>query len=82
MIRVASCLLALAAVASAVWFTVIYLGGFLELSRYERLGLAPLIAGLGAAVLEANRRGRVSRPLTVLGISLLLGWVLFLTLGI
>lgn len=82
MIRPASYVLAAAAAASAIWFMALYVGGSPSLLVHERLGLAPLLAGLGAAILHAYRRERLSRSAAVLGALLLLAWVLFLKVPI
>jgi hypothetical protein len=42
------------------------------------MALAPLIAGLGAAVLDAYRRGNLSRLTTAVGMFLLASWVVSL----
>lgn len=82
MIRLASYLLTATAAGSGIWFTVLYLSGSPELVRQERLGLAPLMAGLGAAILQAWDRGRISRFVAMPAMCGIVAWVLFLTLRI
>jgi hypothetical protein len=78
MLRVASIILAILAGATAIRFIALYLGGYPSALAHERLALAPLIAGLGAAVVEGYRRGRLTRPIATLGVTLLAVWVIFL----
>jgi len=78
MIRGASVLLAALAAAAAMGFTALYLGGYPAALAHERMALAPLIAGLGAAVLGGYRSGNLSRPTAAIGMILLAAWTLFL----
>jgi hypothetical protein len=80
-IRGASVLLAAIAAASALGFTVLYLGGYPVALAHERMALAPLIAGLGAAVLDGYRRRNLPRRTAVAGMILLVAWVLFLRIS-
>jgi hypothetical protein len=76
-IRAASVLLAALAAAAAIGFTALYLGGYPAAYAQERMALAPLIAGLGAAILAGYRRGRLPRFTAAVGMMLLAAWVLF-----
>jgi hypothetical protein len=78
MIRGASILLTAIAAATAAAFIALYLGGYAAAFGHERMALAPLIAGLGAAVLDAYRRGNLSRLTTAVGMFLLASWVVSL----
>ena len=78
MIRGAAILLTAIAAATAAAFTALYLGGYAAAFGHERMALAPLIAGLGAAVLDAYRRGNLSRLTTAVGMFLLASWVVSL----
>jgi hypothetical protein len=71
-------MLAVLAAASATWFTALYLGGYAAAFAHERMALAPLIAGLGAAILDGYRRGNLLRLTAAVGMLLLAAWVLFL----
>lgn len=81
MIRGASVLLAALAAAAAMAFTALYLGGYPAAFAHERMALAPLIAGLGAAVLGAYRKGDLPRAAAVVSMILLAGWVVFLRIS-
>jgi len=70
-------LFAIAAMA-AMAFVALYLGGYPWALAHERLGLVPLIAGLGGAVLEAYQRKHLSQLGASLGFLSLFVWVLFL----
>jgi hypothetical protein len=78
MIRGASVMLAALAAAAAMGFTALYLGGYSAALAHERMALAPLIAGLGAAVLGGYRGGNLPRLTAAVGMILLAAWVLFL----
>jgi hypothetical protein len=77
-IRGASIILAALAAAAAIGFTALYLGGYPAAFAHERIALIPLIAGLGAAVLEGYRRGNLARRTAALAMILLVAWVAFL----
>jgi hypothetical protein len=78
MMRGASVILAVLAAAAAIGFTALYLGGYPAAFAQERMALAPLIAGLGAAILCGCRRGNLPRLPAAVGMILLAVWVLFL----
>jgi hypothetical protein len=71
-------MLAVLAAASGALFTALYLGGYPAAFAHERMALAPLIAGLGAAILDGYRRGNFLRLTAAMGILLLAAWALFL----
>jgi hypothetical protein len=77
-IRGATVILAAIAAVAVMGFVTLYLGGYPAAFAHERIALAPLIAGLGAAVLAGYRRGSISRLTSAAGVILLVGWVLFL----
>jgi len=78
MLRYASLALAILAAGAAIWFTSLYLGGYAPALAHERAALVPLIAGLGAGILEGFRRGRLRGVATAAAIALLAAWVVFL----
>ena len=78
MIRAVSILLALVAAASAITFTTLDLGGYSWALEHERIALAPLIAGLGAAILEGCQRHRISRNAAAVAFLLIVLWTVFL----
>ena len=71
-------MLSVLAVAGAIGFTALYLGGYPAAFAHERMALAPLIAGLGAAVFEGYRRGNLRRYMAAVAMILLAAWVRFL----
>ncbi|HYW46644.1 MAG TPA: hypothetical protein VE959_27505 [Bryobacteraceae bacterium] len=81
MIRAISVLLTVVAAAAGLGFVARYLGGYAGVFEHERIVLVPLIAGLGAAVLEGRRAGAVSRPAAAVSLGLLAVWAGGLILG-
>jgi hypothetical protein len=81
MIRAASILLTALAAAGAIGFIALYLGGYPSAFAHERMALVPLIAGLGAAALDGYRRGNLLRSQTVVALTLLAVWVVFIRLS-
>jgi hypothetical protein len=81
-IRGVSVTLAALAAAAAAGFTALYLGGYAAALARERLALAPLIAGLGAAILAGYRRGNLSRLTAAAGMTLLAAWAAFLRISL
>jgi hypothetical protein len=79
MIRGASILLTAIAAAAAIAFTALYLGGYPATFAHERMALTPLVAGLGAAVLDGYRRGNLPRLTAGVGMILLAAWALILS---
>ena len=77
-VRGASVILAALAAAAAIGFVALYLGGYPEAFAHERMALVPLIAGVGAAVLDGYRRGNLPRRTTAVGMILLAAWAAFL----
>jgi hypothetical protein len=77
-IRGVSIILAAIAVAAAMGFTALYLGGYPAAFAHERIALVPLIAGLGAAVVEGYRRGNLSRLTAAVAMILLAAWAAYL----
>ncbi len=72
----ATALLAVAA-ASGLAFVALYLGGA-PLASYDWLGLVPLIAGLGGAVIRYWRGGHLSgvgAALAMSGLTFWAGWL-------
>jgi len=74
MIRAISVLLTVVAAAAGLGFVARYLGGYPGVFEHERIALVPLIAGLGAAVLEGLKAKAISRPASAVALGLLAVW--------
>jgi hypothetical protein len=70
-----------AGAAAGLLFVALFLGGNPRLFEFERLGLAPLIAGLGSAILWRHGHGEVSRSKLIAGLSFLALWAATATFG-
>jgi hypothetical protein len=77
-VRIVSFVLAAVAVAAAIGFVTLYLGGYPAAFSYERLALVPLIAALSAALLHGFRRGNITRSTAAIGLISIVVWIIFL----
>lgn len=66
--------LALLGAAAGLWFTARFLGGDPAVFASEWLGLAVLLAGIGAAVLFGHSRGQITRSTTIAVLLALAVW--------
>jgi hypothetical protein len=60
--------------AAGFIFVGLFLGGNPRVFDFEWLGLVPLIAGLGGAILWRHSHGRLSRSRLIAGLSVLALW--------